>query len=431
MKFERLGDKINQIRGISYKPNDISAIPMPDYVPILKANNIQEEGIDKSDLIYIHKSKVKPEQFIKKGDLLLAASSGSKEIVGKNIYFESDFEGSFGAFCKLVRPKKNINHRYLSTFFKSVPYKRHIRKLLSGALINNLKNEYIDSLLIPDISDSDQLHIANLLSKAENLIAQRKESIRLLDEFLKSTFLEMFGDPLRNEKGWKVEHLGNVTVMKAGQFVAASDIQSEFNEKLYTCYGGNGLRGYVKTYTHEGNFVLIGRQGALCGNVKIAKGQFHVTEHAVVCSPKMQFETYWLYYLLDIINLNKYASGAAQPGLAVGRLEQIEIIYPPLKFQTQFAQIVEKTEALKTQYQQSLQELENLYGSLSQKAFRGELVAQDPNDEPASVMLERIKEEKVQIKAEEKGGKSKQYLIKEPSEKIAAERSVPYDKNTK
>ena len=177
----------------------------------------------------------------------------------------------------------------------------------------------------------------------------------------------------RNEKGWEVEQLGKVTFMKAGQFVAASDIQSEFSEGLYSCYGGNGLRGYVKTYTHVGDFVLIGRQGALCGNVKIAKGQFHATEHAVVCSPKMQFETYWLYYLLDIVNLNKYASGAAQPSLAVGRLEQIEIIFPPLALQTQFAHIVEKTEAIKTQYQQSLQELENLYGSLSQKAFRGEL----------------------------------------------------------
>ena len=90
MKFEKLGEKVKQVRGISYKPNDISSIPLPDYVPVLKANNIQESGIDTSNLIYIHKSKVKPEQFIRKGDLLLAASSGSKQIVGKNIYFEND-----------------------------------------------------------------------------------------------------------------------------------------------------------------------------------------------------------------------------------------------------------------------------------------------------------------------------------------------------
>jgi len=271
-----------------------------------------------------------------------------------------------------VKDKKQFSPFFIYRFLQTKS--EYLKRKATGATIMHINRKSLEQLEIPDLEIDDQLHIANILSKAENLIAQRKESIRLLDEFLKSTFLEMFGDPVRNEKGWEVEQLGKVTFMKAGQFVAASDIQSEFSEGLYSCYGGNGLRGYVKTYTHEGDFVLIGRQGALCGNVKIAKGQFHATEHAVVCSPKMQFETYWLYYLLDIINLNKYASGAAQPGLAVGRLEQIEIIYPPIELQTQFAQIVEKTEALKTQYQQSLQELENLYGSLSQKAFRGELV---------------------------------------------------------
>lgn len=183
----------------------------------------------------------------------------------------------------------------------------------------------------------------------------------------------MFGDPVRNEKGWDVKKLGLISSMKSGVFVAASNIHSEFREKLYPCYGGNGLRGYTQSYTHNGEFVLIGRQGALCGNVKVARGKFHATEHAVVCSPLINYETSWLFYLLETINLNKYATGVAQPGLAVGRLEQIEIIFPTLPLQTQFARIVEKTEAIKAQYQQSLRELESLYGSLSQRAFRGEL----------------------------------------------------------
>ncbi|MBK7439961.1 MAG: restriction endonuclease subunit S [Bacteroidetes bacterium] len=190
---------------------------------------------------------------------------------------------------------------------------------------------------------------------------------------MESTFLEMFGEPVRNDKSWKLEKLGLITSMKSGQFVAASDIESDFSSELYPCYGGNGLRGYTKTYTHNGEFVLIGRQGALCGNVKVAKGKFHATEHAVVCAQIMNYETSWLYYLLYIINLNKYATGVAQPGLAVGKLEQIEIIFPPIEIQNQFASIVTKTETLKEQYKNSLQELENLYESLSQKAFNGKL----------------------------------------------------------
>ncbi|HSV87905.1 MAG TPA: restriction endonuclease subunit S [Bacteroidales bacterium] len=280
-------------------------------------------------------------------------------------------ESCIGRGLSAIRVKKNVSRDFIYFWLKQ---NQHIIAAKeTGSTFKAITQKILNEIIVPFPSYPDQLHIANILSKAENLIAQRKESIRLLDEFLKSTFLEMFGDPVRNEKGWEIKQLGMVTHMKAGQFVAASDIQTESNEGFYSCYGGNGIRGYVKSYTHEGDFVLIGRQGALCGNVKIAKGQFHATEHAVVCSPKLKFETYWLYFLLDVFNLNKFASGAAQPGLAVGRLEQIDIFFPPITLQTQFAQIVEKTEALKTLYQQSLTELENLYGSLSQKAFKGEL----------------------------------------------------------
>lgn len=395
MKFERLGEKITQVRGISYKPNDISAIPQQDYVPVLKANNIQENGIDTSDLIYIHKSKVKPEQFIKKGDLLLAASSGSKEIVGKNIYFENHFDGSFGAFCKLVRPKKNINPRYLATFFKSVPYKRHIRKLLSGALINNLKNEYIDSLLIPEISDSDQLHIAKLLSKAENLIAQRKESIHLLDEFLKSTFLEMFGDPVRNEKRWEINSLSKFGSLKNGLNYTRSE-----SGVSVRCLGVGDFKDFSKltemeslqilNLTTEPNNEYFLKDGDLL--FVRSNGNRELVGRCLLVFPKsakVTFSGFCIRYRIENDGLNPifishlfrvpiYRTSMLQGGkganiqnISQQTLQKLRIPTPPIELQTRFAQIVEKTEALKTQYQQSLQELENLYGSFSQKAFRG------------------------------------------------------------
>lgn len=396
MKFERLGNKINQVRGISFKPNDISAIPLPDYVPILKANNIQEEGIDTSDLIYIHKSKVKPEQFIKKGDLLLAASSGSKEIVGKNIYFESNIEGSFGAFCKLVRPNKNINPRYLASFFKSVQYKRHIKKLLSGALINNLKNEYIDSLLIPELSDSDQLHIANLLSKAESLIAQRKDSIRLLDEFLKSTFLEMFGDPEKNPK-----NLPFTTLEKLCSVIVDCPHSTPVKSKEvtnYPCIRTSELtNGYISwssmQYLDEDEYIkrtqrlipeagdiVYGREGTYGEAIRIPKThKFSLGQRTMLFRPdykKTNSIFLWAMVRSEFVyrQAKKKNSGSTVGHVNVKDIKQFRIINPPIELQTQFAEIVQKTEALKTQYQQSLQELENLYGSLSQKAFNGELV---------------------------------------------------------
>lgn len=392
MNFERLGDKVMQVRGISYSPKDISEIPLSDYVPILKANNIKERGIDTTDLIYIHRSRVKPEQFIRKGDLLLAASSGSKDIVGKNIFFEEDFEGSFGAFCKVVRPNEKISPNFLAVFFKTPNFKRHIRGLINGALINNLKNEHIDSLQIPVLSFSDQLHIANILSKAENLIVQRKESIRLLDEFLKSTFLEMFGDPVKNEKKWNTERLDKIAKLERGRFSPRPrNDPSYYNGKYPFIQTGdisrskNRLNSYTQTLNERGikvskefkkGTIIIAIVGATIGATAICEIDVYATDSIIgILANKRFTNEYYLEFTLRFWKpvLLRIAPEAARANINLEIMNKQIIPVPPIDLQNSFAQILEKTETLKTQYQESLQELENLYGSLSQRAFRGEL----------------------------------------------------------
>ena len=142
---------------------------------------------------------------------------------------------------------------------------------------------------------------------------------------------------------------------------------------MYPCYGGNGLRGYALTYTHEGNFPLIGRQGALCGNVKYAEGKFYATEHAIVTQPKVPLNTYWLFIMLREMNLNRLASGAAQPGLNVSTLVPLDVIYPSVELQNQFASFAQQVDKLKFEMQESLKELEDNFNSLMQRAFKGEL----------------------------------------------------------
>lgn len=115
---------------------------------------------------------------------------------------------------------------------------------------------------------------------------------------------------------------------------------------IYPCFGGNGLRGYVKSYSHYGNFPIIGRQGALCGNVCYAEGGFYATEHAVVVTNKGQFSPRFLYYYLTIMNLNQYATNGAQPGLSVSKLKKLQIPIPPLSEQEQIVSILNKFEAL-------------------------------------------------------------------------------------
>jgi len=139
--------------------------------------------------------------------------------------------------------------------------------------------------------------------------------------------------------------LGEACDMKAGKFVSASDIFDQNDGNLYPCFGGNGQRGYTKTFTHEGIYPLIGRQGALCGNITLAHGKFHATEHAVAVIPKIELDVIWLYYKLIIMNLNQYKTGTAQPGLSVKNINNVNIEIPPLETQKQ---IVSKIEALES-----------------------------------------------------------------------------------
>jgi len=396
--MERLENYIKQVRGISYSPKDISDIPKADYVPVLKANNIKENGLDLTNLIYIHKSKVKTEQFIKKGDLLLAASSGSIEIVGKNIYFTEDFEGSFGAFCKVVRPNKKINSRYLSVFFKTPNYKRHIKKVIQGANINNLKNDDIDSLKIPILNENYQIHVAEILTQAENLILQRKESIALLNELLKSTFWEMFGDPVRNEKNWDISNIGKECSVKGGKRIPKDSKLVKENTGYPYIKAGNikkgkitttdlefltpELRHLLKRYTVEKGDVCITVVGANIGDIGIVPEELHLanlTENAnkVLIKDKLKLNNIYLgfYLMMDFVqnNFNSKIRAAGVPKLALFRIEEISLLMPPIELQNKFATIVEKVEVLKKEYEASLKELENMYGVLSQKAFKGEL----------------------------------------------------------
>lgn len=158
--------------------------------------------------------------------------------------------------------------------------------------------------------------------------------------------------------------------MQAGKFVSASEIQEHENDGLYPCYGGNGLRGYTSSFTHDGKYSLIGRQGALCGNVTLAHGKFHATEHAVVVTPKENVNTDWLFYKLNLLHLNRFATGQAQPGLSVENLEKVRIKIPKLKDeQKKIADCLTSLDELLTAQSQKLDALRSHKKGLVQRLF--------------------------------------------------------------
>jgi len=189
--------------------------------------------------------------------------------------------------------------------------------------------------------------------------------------------------------------LGEVFTLQAGKNITAKDIKDTTTElHPYKCYGGNGVRGFVASYNREGDFSIIGRQGALCGNINIAKGKFYATEHAVVVERYCDIDLMWAYYTLTALNLNQYATATAQPGLSVAVINDVCIPIPPQKEQERISKEIEHWFALIDQIEQGKADLQTIIKQAKAKildlAIHGKLVPQDPNDEPAIELLKRI-----------------------------------------
>jgi type I restriction enzyme S subunit len=188
-------------------------------------------------------------------------------------------------------------------------------------LIDNLISARQKQLLY--LSDKKQALITNAVTKGVNSQSAKKDS-----------GVEWIGKiPI----AWNVNKIKYLTNLKSGEFITAEDINEVGR---YPVYGGNGLRGYTSRKTHTGKFVLIGRQGALCGNINYANGEFWASEHAIVCLPIVEYNTLWFGELLRIMNLNQYSAAAAQPGLSVEVIKNLEIPVPPQEEQVKIAEFI-------------------------------------------------------------------------------------------
>ncbi len=127
---------------------------------------------------------------------------------------------------------------------------------------------------------------------------------------------------------WDERRLDQICFMKSGITITSESI---YDGGKYPCYGGNGLRGYTGQYTHNGEYALIGRQGALCGNVLGVRGKFFASEHAIVVTSFIDTSIEWLTYQLIKLNLNRLSESSAQPGLSVNKILSLKVPLPPTK----------------------------------------------------------------------------------------------------
>jgi type I restriction enzyme S subunit len=199
-----VGSLCDQIRGVSYSKGDARNEPDNGLVPILRANNIHNDGmLAFDDLIYVPRSVVAATQYIREHDIVIAASSGSLSVVGKAAQARSDWSGGFGAFCKVLRPNTKVEPRYLAYFFRTEHYRHRISQLAAGANINNLRNEHLDDLEIPLPPLLEQKRIADILDKADAIRRKRQDFSEAIFTLTDAIFQELVGDPVTNPMGWE------------------------------------------------------------------------------------------------------------------------------------------------------------------------------------------------------------------------------------
>ena len=390
----RLGDVIEQIRGVSYKPSDLNDNLSDDSVVLLRANNIQDGKIVLDDVVYVSKSKVSESQFLRQGDILVCTSSGSKELVGKAAFIDEDLPMVFGAFCKVVRP--NIECcKYMGYFFQSPYYRKHISEASAGANINNLRNEHIADLHFPLPPLEEQRKIAAVLDKVSDLIAKRRTQLDKLDELVKSRFIEMFGDPVSNTLGWKHAILREAT-SKIGSGATPRGGKESYQSEGITLIRSMNVhdgRFEYKDLAHitdtqaaqldnvivEENDVFINITGASVARSCIVPSDVlpaRVNQHVAIvrCIPNLLHPIFANCMFLNdrfkrkLLDIGE-SGGATRQAITKQQLETLTVILPPLELQQQFADFVKQTDKSKLAIQKNLEKLEILKKSLMQKYF--------------------------------------------------------------
>lgn len=330
VEWRNLGDtSLFEIANNGRKPVKAS-LRIAGETPYYGANNIQD---------YV-------DGYTHDGEYVLIAEDGSASLENYSIQYAT---GKFWAnnHVHVVRGKERVHSRFLYHYLCIVNF---LPFLTGGGRAKLTKGQLIEIPVPIPCPDNP-----------EKSLAIQSEIVRILDKFtaltaeltaeltMRKKQYNYYRDKLLSfeEGGVEWKTLGEIVKMRAGQHISARNIvDGKEGDFVYPCFGGNGIRGYVKEKSHDGEHLLIGRQGALCGNVQRMKGQFYATEHAVVVSAMQGIDIDWAFHMLTTMNLNQYASKSAQPGLAVGKLQELKLLVPSIERQKYIAKILDKFDTL-------------------------------------------------------------------------------------
>jgi type I restriction enzyme S subunit len=351
---------------------------VPEYWEVLTINSQFKERREKvSDMDFIPLS-------VTKIGIVPQLESAAKTMHGENrkkvckgdfvINSRSDRKGSSGvakqdgsiSVINIVLEPISINPAFSEFLLKSYHFKEEYYRFGKGIVADLWTTRYSEmkKMYVPIPPKEEQTTIARFLdyklAKINRFIRKKKQLIKLLNEQkaaiinqavtkgldpnarMKDSGVEWLGEIPAH---WEVRKLKYVANFQSGEMITSESITETGD---YPVFGGGGFRGYTNAFTNDGKHVLIGRQGALCGNIKYAEGKFWASEHAIVTYPKISIETIYLGEILSVANLGSLSQTAAQPGISIGQIKHVMIPTPPLSEQHQIVAHIESETAILT-----------------------------------------------------------------------------------
>ncbi|WP_373387998.1 restriction endonuclease subunit S [Pseudomonas alcaligenes] len=440
------------IRGVTYNKTQSSDTPLPGYVPILRANNIQAGKLNTSDLVYVPEDCVTPQQIVRSGDIVVAMSSGSKSVVGKAARSDSDWTGAFGAFCGVLRPSTEIDARYLHFFTQGAEYRTRVSELSAGVNINNLKPAHFEVIDIPVAPLAEQTRIAQkldeLLAQVDTIKARIDAIPALLKRFRQSVLAAAVSGRLTEEwrtanasadNGWGMIRIDQATkeeryslaIGPFGSNLKVSDYRDEGKPLVFVReiraerFGDEKTKfitpeKFAELSAHQisAGDILITKMGDPPGDVAIYPEsapdavitadciKLRINESII----SRKFAYFQMKSELFRQKIQEISAGVAQQKVSLGNFRELDLLVPSLQEQAEIVRRVEQLFAFADQLEAKVAtaqaRIDRLTQSILAKAFRGELVPQDPNDEPASLLLERIQAQRAAAPKAKRGRKS-------------------------
>ncbi|KRE48374.1 restriction endonuclease subunit S [Paenibacillus sp. Soil724D2] len=357
---------------------DISKLNEDSIVSVLPMSFISEEG----KIIQSNTSKLSE---VTKGltsfseyDVLLAKITPCMENGKRAIARGLENGVGFGSTeFHVLRAKEQVLPEFIYFYIGQKSFRKEAELNMTGSAgqkrvpTNFLKNKI---LMLPSLDIQNKIVAA--LNEANELIQRRKEVIAKLDELIQSIFLDMFGDPLTNPKGWKTTYLENVVLLQRGFDLPVSERDASGTIEVW---GSNGILGYHSESKIKGGGLITGRSGSI-GNVYYTLNDFWALNTTLFSKESYGNDIIYLTYLLRMFKLDRFFNGTGVPTLNRNIIHKEEIYDIPLDLQKRFSSIVTEIDAQKKLMEQQLRMLEENFQSLLHQAFSGQLQLQSEGE---------------------------------------------------